>query len=151
MSMKSCPCVVCNGSGFASDSFIPRKISKMNRKGKWKVLYQRINCGACNGSGVQVEDSYLDNMINMNVNNVRNKTIHTQTSRDESTSTSESENEEALSRDNNEKKVPSTSRRSKMGRRSSVERRGSMERRTLQLERWIKEKYVSEKCLRLFS
>mmetsp|Transcript_1289 Transcript_1289/g.1511 ORF Transcript_1289/g.1511 Transcript_1289/m.1511 type:complete len:189 (+) Transcript_1289:505-1071(+) len=60
--MKS-PCVICNGSGLAFNSYIPRRISKMKGNDRWSILYQRVDCGACNGSGIQIEDSYLDNML----------------------------------------------------------------------------------------
>ncbi len=57
------PCIVCTGSGLAFNTYIPRKISKMKGDDRWRILYQRVDCGACNGSGVQIEDSYLDNML----------------------------------------------------------------------------------------
>lgn len=46
------------GSGFAVDSFV-----RNTGKGQKAIFRTRILCGACNGSGTQVEDSYLDNMI----------------------------------------------------------------------------------------
>uniref|UniRef100_A0A7S3QK15 Uncharacterized protein n=1 Tax=Chaetoceros debilis TaxID=122233 RepID=A0A7S3QK15_9STRA len=55
-----CQCIVCTGSGYAIDS---RNTAKPNDKKAPITVYRRIRCGACNGSGTQVEDSYLDNMI----------------------------------------------------------------------------------------
>lgn len=57
-----CQCIICKGSGFAVDSYI-RNNGNQNDKKAPIAVYQRIQCGACNGSGTQVEDSYLDNMI----------------------------------------------------------------------------------------
>ena len=47
------------GSGLVVDSVVIN-----TGKGRdEKVIFHRILCGACNGSGTQIEDSYLDNMI----------------------------------------------------------------------------------------
>eukprot|EP01083_Nonionella_stella_P313910 1128813_1 len=57
-----CQCIVCTGSGYAVDSYM-RNTTKPNDRKAPIAAYRRIRCGACNGSGTQVEDSYLDNMI----------------------------------------------------------------------------------------
>ncbi len=61
-------CIICQGSGLTVDTVGAleggnKKTTSFVRKKKGILSSEQVNCGACNGTGRQLEDSYLDNMM----------------------------------------------------------------------------------------